>query len=89
MRALSWAAAELLALFMAAAVMSQGCNRVSCDELHDPACWIPPAEAGSDADGALEGAPVDVEADAAAAPAEVDADAAAAPAEVDADAGQD
>lgn len=53
-RALPWAAAEVLAFLGAAAALSQGCNRVSCEELHDPACWIPPAEAGSDADGALD-----------------------------------
>jgi hypothetical protein len=33
------------------AAASHGCNRVSCEELHDPTCWIPPAEdAGSDAE---------------------------------------
>lgn len=41
----------LLAVCLMAAAFSHGCERPSCDELHDPGCWIPPVtDAGSDAD---------------------------------------
>lgn len=56
----------LLAVCLMAAAFTQGCERPSCEELHDPGCWIPPVtDAGSDAgDGEVDAADAEGPADA-------------------------
>jgi len=48
---LSARVAALLLAGWTAAALALGCDQPTCDELHDPACWVPPVdEAGSDAE---------------------------------------
>lgn len=59
-----WNAGMVLAMGSAVAIVCQGCEQVTCDELHDPACWIPPVtdasgdvpgpDAGAEAGSAIE-----------------------------------